>query len=114
MSDGLQHDELSSHSEDSSISLEDTKEKYLDDIPLPKILTRHLLNPSRSLQDQGGVMGMRFIFSARVGGKSGKITLGRGKIGAKSFDLSNVDYGKSFYVEKLGVSGLKAWVSYRK
>ncbi len=87
---------------------------YCQNIPLPKILTKHLMRPSASLMDRGKLIGFRIQTSARIGGKSGSVQMSRGRIGSKSFDLANPDYGKSIYVEKLGVSGIKVWTSYQR
>ena len=79
-------------------------------IPLPNVIKRHILQPS-----QGKVVGFRIEVKGRTGSRSARRCLAYGSLASGKVGMfgSFVDFGKSSYVTKRGVSGVKVWVQYK-
>jgi ribosomal protein S3 len=94
-----------------------TKENFVQDIPLPRCLVRHITNPSYCLSNAtslGKITGYRIEVTGRRGTRSSKQTVSHGKIDNPDIGASYADFARSWYVHKKGVSGVKVWVGYSK
>jgi hypothetical protein len=87
-------------------------------IPLPRNIQRHCLSPIASLENEssmGKIVGFRIEVKGRVGSRSMRRavnygSLDVGKIGPMTGTY--VDFGRSNYVTKRGVTGVKVWIAY--
>ncbi|KAH6584656.1 hypothetical protein BASA60_000887 [Batrachochytrium salamandrivorans] len=105
----------------SSVDQQDTpasSKKTVTDIPFPNVLRRHMLQPVSPLAQGtslGKVIGFKIIAKGRRGPRSVKQAIDYGKLesgAVASLGGVYVDYGKSFYVDKKGSTGIKVWVTY--
>lgn len=60
------------------------------------------------------VRGFRVDVRGRKGPRSLVQVIKYGKLGLKRFSTDYVDFGKSYYLHKLGITGVKAWVAYER
>ncbi|KAI9096574.1 hypothetical protein DFS34DRAFT_650667 [Phlyctochytrium arcticum] len=84
------------------------------DIPLPSVLTRHIHLPSPTLSSAsalGKITGFRMEITGRRGSRSSTQRFAYGRLGTTDMN-SYVDFGKSYFVHKKGVTGVKVWVGY--
>jgi hypothetical protein len=96
-------------------------EKYnsvLKGIPIPKVITRHILQPIKNLETETGlgkVVGFKIEAKGRTGSRSMKRGLSYGMLDGgmiSSVNGSLVDYAQSAYTTKRGATGVKVWVQY--
>ncbi|KAJ3087763.1 hypothetical protein HK102_010342 [Quaeritorhiza haematococci] len=90
---------------------------FLTDIPLPRVLQRHIMLPSPPLSQetaQGKVTGFRIQVTGRRGTRSSKQIVSYGKLDTGSAGHSYVDFGRSHYVHKKGATGVKVWIGYSR
>jgi hypothetical protein len=88
---------------------------YCQDIPLPNAIKRHIENPNLSLLQGsalGKITGFRIEAKGRKGSRSQTQVVHYGKLGRGDIAKSCVDFGKSFYVHKKGVTGIKVTIGY--
>ncbi|KAJ3020919.1 hypothetical protein HKX48_009523 [Thoreauomyces humboldtii] len=87
----------------------------LTDIPLPSVLQRHIYLPSPSLAKEtqlGKITGFRIEVTGRRGTRSATQRFGYGRLGTGNVGGAYVDFAKSLYVHKKGVTGVKVWIGY--
>ncbi|KAL5036916.1 hypothetical protein RTP6_004429 [Batrachochytrium dendrobatidis] len=107
-----------SQSDTAAHSSASSDSKQVTDIPFPNVLTRHMIQPITALAQGtpiGKIIGFKITSKGRKGPRSVKQSVDYGKLEAGS--IANVggvyvDYGKSFYVDKKGSTGIKVWITY--
>lgn len=90
---------------------------YLTDIPLPVCLRRQVEQPHYALTHETGlnrILGFRIEVKGRRGSRSMKSGLSYGRLDRSAAGSSHVDFAKSFFVSKRGISGVKVWINYGK
>ncbi|KAJ3186659.1 hypothetical protein HDU85_007479 [Gaertneriomyces sp. JEL0708] len=87
----------------------------LRDIPLPAVLMKHIHQPSPTLsqgKSLGKITGFRIEVTGRRGTRSSTQRLAYGRLGTGDIGGSTVDFARSLYVHKKGVTGVKVWIGY--
>ncbi|KAI9209557.1 uncharacterized protein BJ171DRAFT_453703 [Polychytrium aggregatum] len=95
----------------------ESKQSFLTDIPLPKIILRHVTNPSEALETGmalGKITGFRIQVKGRRGTRSVTNLVHYGSLGAGDIHNAYTDFGRSLFITKRGVTGVKVWVGYAK
>ncbi len=93
----------------------DPKAEFLSTVPMPNCLARHTVHPSPCLSQETGlnkITGFRIQVTGRRGTRSAKQILSYGKLDTGSTGSSYVDFARSHFVHKKGVTGVKVWVGY--
>ncbi len=91
------------------------KSKFYDNIPLPKTLHRHILEPNLNMKNEspaGKITGVNIQAKGRRGSRSIKFTVGHGRLGVGDHSKSNVDYAMSDFISKMGSTGVKVTIGY--
>ena len=89
--------------------------EYFENIPIPKTLHRHCVNPSRNWMNQtaaGKITGLKIQAKGRRGSRSRTFTVGHGSLRAGDIANSPLDFAKSDFVTKMGATGIKVSVGY--
>ncbi|KAJ3119059.1 hypothetical protein HDU96_003234 [Phlyctochytrium bullatum] len=76
-----------------------------DDIPLPKVIMRHVYDPSPIIASNspiGKIMGFRIEVNGRRGTRAMRQVMHYGKLATKDSDNSLVDFGRASYFNKKG------------
>ena len=87
-------------------------------IPLPTVLTRHLVKPQQNLEtmtNQGKVLGFRIEVKGRRGTRSSRQVVLYGKLNmglTNGINGSKVDFGRSVFITKRGSNGVKVYIQY--
>ncbi|KAJ3288680.1 hypothetical protein HK104_008036 [Borealophlyctis nickersoniae] len=92
-----------------------SEQQFVRDLPLPKVLIRHIREPSNLLDagsSAGKILGFRIQLKGRVGTRSRKQMFFYGKLEQRESDRSHVDFAKSQFTAKNGANGVKVWVAY--
>lgn len=89
----------------------------MNGLPVPNTLKRHLLQPVMSMENEtsvGRVTGFRIEVKGRSGSRSLRRVLSYGSLDSGRVGPfgSMVDFAKSSYVTKRGVTGVKVWIAY--
>ncbi|KXS19589.1 hypothetical protein M427DRAFT_132078 [Gonapodya prolifera JEL478] len=94
----------------------DVPRQSLDtNVPLPRVLRRHLLNPSLAMQGEGKITGFRVELSGRRGLRSARSRVAYGRLGTNSYGTTHVDFGRAYYVSRrAGTMGVRVWVGYER
>ncbi|TPX60222.1 hypothetical protein PhCBS80983_g01895 [Powellomyces hirtus] len=93
----------------------DSATEYLQNIPLPTVLTRHIVLPSPSLANGthlGKITGFRIEVTGRRGTRSATTRFGYGRLGTGNVGAAYVDFARSLLVNKKGATGVKVWIGY--
>ncbi|TPX33035.1 hypothetical protein SmJEL517_g03972 [Synchytrium microbalum] len=88
---------------------------YVEDIPLPRVLQRHIMKPNQQLTSAsplGKVVGYRIQVSGRKTTRTVTDTVRYGRLSTGQQGTSYVDFGKTSYVTRRGVTGVKVWIAY--
>jgi hypothetical protein len=88
---------------------------FLEDIPLPRSVIRHLETPNPCLLEGnalGKITGFRIEVKGRKGSRSVRQLVSYGKIGSSDISKTCVDFAKSYFVQKKGASGVKVTIGY--
>ncbi|KAJ3270826.1 hypothetical protein HDV01_007375 [Terramyces sp. JEL0728] len=89
-------------------------------IPIPDAIKRHVLQPMKYLENEtsiGRIQGFCIQVKGRNGARSMKREYRYGSIDAGNIAKlggTMVDFGKSSFTTKRGVTGVKVWVAYGK
>jgi hypothetical protein len=84
-------------------------------IPIPNLLKRHCTDPNLNFITEspiGKIAGLRIQAKGRRGSRSMTFTAGHGRLGAGDHAGSNVDFGMSDFVGKMGSTGIKVTIGY--
>ncbi|TPX44212.1 hypothetical protein SeMB42_g04413 [Synchytrium endobioticum] len=97
--------------------LEDTTPttQYIQNVPLPRVIQRHIMKPVQQLANVsalGKIVGFRIQVSGRKTTRTATDTVRYGRLATGQQGQSHVDFGRSSYVTRRGVTGVKVWISY--
>ena len=101
----------------------------LNNIPLPKVIMRHVIKPHTSLLPPDSplsplnqlssfslqspkITGLRIELRGRRGTRSAKQYYAVGRLDTSDVGSAFVDFGKAMYTHSKGTSGVKVWVGY--
>ncbi|KAJ3099457.1 hypothetical protein HDU97_003032 [Phlyctochytrium planicorne] len=85
------------------------------DIPLPRVIMRHVLSPSHLLATNspiGKITGFRIEVNGRRGTRAARQVVHYGKLATKDSHNALVDYGRSSFFNKKGSTGVRIWIGY--
>ncbi len=88
---------------------------HYQNIPIPNVLKRHCENPNLNMMSEspiGKITGLRMQAKGRRGSRSMTFTVGHGRLGYGDLQKSNVDFGMSDFVGKMGSTGVKVTIGY--
>ncbi|KAJ3413411.1 hypothetical protein HDV05_008052 [Chytridiales sp. JEL 0842] len=103
------------HAQSPSPPSKQSNKKFLTDIPVPKVLRRHIQTPLSTLSNStplNKVCGFRIEVNGRRGTRANRQVMHYGKLFTKDSDRSFVDFGRSGYFNKKGASGVRVWIGY--
>jgi hypothetical protein len=89
--------------------------EYYQNIPIPNLLKKHCIDPNLNMMAEspiGKIAGLRVQAKGRRGSRSMTFTAGHGRLGAGDHERSNVDFGMSDFVGKMGSTGIKVTIGY--
>ncbi|KAJ1554952.1 hypothetical protein HK096_011256 [Nowakowskiella sp. JEL0078] len=94
---------------------------YLTDIPIPRILERHVIDPSPSLmrdpesaQPLQKISGFRIQVNGKRGTRASKSVVFYGRMVTGDSDKTLVDFSLTSYTDKKGSTGVRVWVGYER
>ena len=95
--------------------MDNTAPKYIENVPLPRVIQRHIMQPIQQLTNAsalGKITGFRLQVSGRKTTRTQSETVRYGRLATGQQGQSYVDFGRSSYVTRRGVTGVKVWISY--